>query len=107
MSASSPSFARWPRKCPIIRSGASRRPEPPIHEFPVHDIFPTMPFRRFFDRGAKDAPKVETPPPDASDDIDDAESAGDPEQDVEAEHPEWGARALGVLPTGASTGSKR
>ena len=72
-----------------------------------------MPFRRFFDRGAKDASApaapAETPETldSAEDDSDNAED-GEPE-DVPAEHDDsdWGTRALGVIPGGASTGSKR
>jgi glutamate-1-semialdehyde 2,1-aminomutase len=72
-----------------------------------------MPFRRFFDRGSK------TPAPAAPE----TEAAEEEEQEVEAEvedegsepeaQPEeapdidWRARAAAVLPTGASTGSKR
>jgi glutamate-1-semialdehyde 2,1-aminomutase len=72
-----------------------------------------MPFRRFFDRGSK------TPAPAAPE----TEAAEEEEQEVEAEvedegsepeaEPEeapdidWRARAAAVLPTGASTGSKR
>jgi glutamate-1-semialdehyde aminotransferase len=74
-----------------------------------------MPFGRFFDRGAKGA----TTPPAASttaSDTDDAESretddsldGGVPEE-IPAEHDDadWLSRARAVLPTGASTGSKR
>jgi glutamate-1-semialdehyde 2,1-aminomutase len=78
-----------------------------------------MPFRRFFDRGSKEAP------PDATTDVDSdvdsdvdaqADDVGDGDADafdvevVEAEEEgaaDWRARARGVLPTGASTGSKR
>jgi len=70
-----------------------------------------MPFRRFFDRGAKqDAPDqpaeqaveqvTETDEVEVEVDIDDV-----PPED--ADHVDWGKRALAVLPTGASTGSKR
>src|SRR5215510_13565045 len=65
-----------------------------------------MVFRRFFERGSKAEPQ--TPPDDAAEvevegEIDvDAEGA-----EVEPDHPSWGDRARKVLPTGASTGSKR
>src|SRR5690349_9217984 len=66
-----------------------------------------MPFRRFF--GAKDNPK-----PEVKDEATDAveaieESADSVEESVPAEHDEsdWLTRARAVLPTGASTGSKR
>jgi glutamate-1-semialdehyde 2,1-aminomutase len=69
-----------------------------------------MPFRRFFERGAKDAP----PAADTSEQADDAAVAeqepeeGEPEE-IPAEHDDsdWHERAVAVLPTGASTGSKR
>lgn len=63
-----------------------------------------MKFRRFFERGAKsdpEAPPVAAEPESADDD------ETPPEEEVEAEHPAWAQRAIGVLPTGASTGSKR
>jgi len=80
-----------------------------------------MPFGRFFDRGAKGAPKAEAP---ATDDAlvaetDASEADADPEQDdgvgdvepetisAEQEDADWLTRARLVLPTGASTGSKR
>jgi glutamate-1-semialdehyde 2,1-aminomutase len=66
-----------------------------------------MPFRRFF--GAKDTPK-----PDVQDEALDVPEANDePEEVVDEANPEehdavdWQTRALAVLPTGASTGSKR
>lgn len=73
-----------------------------------------MPFRRFFDRGTKDArteqiaeksEMVEEAVP-----VDeDASSAADVEEVEAIEHDEadWTTRARSVLPTGASTGSKR
>lgn len=70
-----------------------------------------MPFRRFFDRGAKDASAP--PPPSAADEsADDSAELDDesgPESDVgvEQDDADWRARARAVLPTGASTGSKR
>ena len=66
-----------------------------------------MPFRRFFDRGAKDAPPA---PPDAPPPVDETESDDEaPEQiiDSERDDADWLTRARAVLPTGASTGSKR
>jgi glutamate-1-semialdehyde 2,1-aminomutase len=65
-----------------------------------------MPFRRFFERGAKEAPKA-APEPEPLDESEDTESEVEPETEVEGEHPDWTTRARGVLPTGASTGSKR
>jgi glutamate-1-semialdehyde 2,1-aminomutase len=66
-----------------------------------------MPFRRFF--GAKDTPK-----PDVQDEALDVPEANDePEEVIDEANPEehdavdWQTRALAVLPTGASTGSKR
>ena len=63
-----------------------------------------MVFRRIFERGSKTEPQ--TPPDDAAEvegevDVDAAEA------EVEPDHPSWGDRARNVLPTGASTGSKR
>jgi glutamate-1-semialdehyde 2,1-aminomutase len=64
-----------------------------------------MPFGRFFDRGAKAPPPQ--PEPEETPDVEE-ESASEPEA-VPAEHDEadWLTRARAVLPTGASTGSKR
>lgn len=63
-----------------------------------------MPFRKFFDRGAKQAP----PPPEAEPDSElSEESNEEPEAVAEQDDADWRTRALGVLPTGASTGSKR
>jgi len=62
-----------------------------------------MPFRRFFERGSKQqAPPTPEELP--------AESVEEAEPEVEAEHAPatgWRDRAAAVLPTGASTGSKR
>jgi len=72
-----------------------------------------MPFRRFFDRGAKDAPSDAVAEPaveDATDEeSDDASEAIDTEalEAEEQQSADWRARARAVLPTGASTGSKR
>jgi glutamate-1-semialdehyde 2,1-aminomutase len=66
-----------------------------------------MAFNRFFGRGAKEAPPKAAPEPETDSEI--AESA-DEESDIvseEQEDSDWRTRALGVLPTGASTGSKR
>ena len=68
-----------------------------------------MPFRRFFDRGAKEAPP-QTPAPEADAELDasaDDEGEGEPEVAEEQDDADWLTRAMGVLPTGASTGSKR
>src|SRR5690348_11790626 len=76
-----------------------------------------MPFRRFFERGAKE-PASQAPDEPGEDvaavaDAADAESAeqetGDDAEDIQVEHDEadWRERAIAVLPTGASTGSKR
>ncbi|HTJ21977.1 MAG TPA: aminotransferase class III-fold pyridoxal phosphate-dependent enzyme [Gemmatimonadaceae bacterium] len=74
-----------------------------------------MPFRRFFDRGAKDAARAnpaaesaevadETSPPDEeSVEEGEAETA----EAIEHDDVDWATRARAVLPTGASTGSKR
>lgn len=74
-----------------------------------------MPFRRFFDRGAKetkDTPQAEAPDEstelaESADEVE--ESADDDEQAIPEEHDavEWRTRALAVMPTGVSTGSKR
>jgi glutamate-1-semialdehyde 2,1-aminomutase len=69
-----------------------------------------MPFRRFFERGAKDAPAAVDA--DRADDASTSEPADDetetPEQGPDDhEEPDWLTRARAVLPTGASTGSKR
>jgi glutamate-1-semialdehyde aminotransferase len=73
-----------------------------------------MPFRRFFDRGAKEQRSEQIA--ESTDEVQDVaepdEDAGD-ESDIETadvvEHDEadWTTRARAVLPTGASTGSKR
>ena len=66
-----------------------------------------MAFKGFFGRGAKEAPPTPAPEPDTDSEI--VESS-DGESDVVAEEQDdadWRTRALGVLPTGASTGSKR
>lgn len=70
-----------------------------------------MPFRRFFDRGGSKPADVPPPQP-----LEEEEEAGGdvvaddenaPEIVQEQDDVDWGTRALGVLPTGASTGSKR
>jgi glutamate-1-semialdehyde 2,1-aminomutase len=79
-----------------------------------------MPFRRFFDRGAKrDAPTVDDESSaeeiEAEEEIDSAddesesaeEYAGDEGAPEDADEINWRERAIAVLPTGASTGSKR
>jgi glutamate-1-semialdehyde 2,1-aminomutase len=65
-----------------------------------------MPFRRFFDRGTKEAPPPAPPQP-ASDSQDADPADGDLEIAEEQDDADLRTRALGVLPTGASTGSKR
>ena len=79
-----------------------------------------MPFRRFFERGAKrEAPAADDESAveqiDADEDVE-AEAEAEPDEgeyEGEASAPEdaseinWRERALVVLPTGASTGSKR
>jgi glutamate-1-semialdehyde 2,1-aminomutase len=73
-----------------------------------------MPFRRFFERGsAKDAPS----PPPADEQADDSDATAVAAADEDSQEPEslpaehddadWRQRAIAVLPTGASTGSKR
>jgi glutamate-1-semialdehyde 2,1-aminomutase len=72
-----------------------------------------MPFRRFFDRGTKAPSPTEDAASDmrADDDTaldDDAESeSAEPPEVVERDDADWRTRARAVLPTGASTGSKR
>src|SRR5690242_9093639 len=67
-----------------------------------------MPFRRFFERGPKDAPPAaETTPDDTAVAAEDADEPIDPETEVEPPDADWRDRAAAVLPTGASTGSKR
>jgi glutamate-1-semialdehyde aminotransferase len=74
-----------------------------------------MPFRRFFDRGAKHAAPEETPEaPEAelTPEPEEVEPTDDSWRDADAapeDAPEidWRARALDVIPAGASTGSKR
>lgn len=73
-----------------------------------------MPFRRFFDRGAKrdtrdESPAVEEPevsePEPSDEDADDSWTAAEDAED--APEIDWRARAAAVIPGGASTGSKR
>lgn len=66
-----------------------------------------MPFRRFFDRGAKETP-ADQPVESAAEESEPEAEEGEAES-VPAEHDEadWRTRAAAVLPTGASTGSKR
>ena len=74
-----------------------------------------MPFRRFFDRGAKDTARSEpiAENPEIVDETTTADEDSFDESEAEAveaiEHDEadWTTRARAVLPTGASTGSKR
>jgi len=62
-----------------------------------------MVFRRFFERGSKTDEPQATPADDSEVDVE-VDAA---EAEVEPDHPSWGTRARNVLPTGASTGSKR
>lgn len=66
-----------------------------------------MPFRRFF--GAKDAPKPEVrdDPTDVPEAMEELEEAADEVIPEEHDPADWQTRARAVLPTGASTGSKR
>ncbi len=66
-----------------------------------------MAFKGFFGRGAKEAPPKAAPEPET--DSENAESSDDESEVVAEEHQDsdFRTRALGVLPTGASTGSKR
>jgi glutamate-1-semialdehyde aminotransferase len=75
-----------------------------------------MPFRRFFERGAKreapavDDSSVDEAEADAESTEEDAEAVdeyGDDGAPEDAEEIDWRVRANAVLPTGASTGSKR
>src|SRR5438105_4128442 len=66
-----------------------------------------MPFRRFFDRGAKDAPPKAAPEPETDSEVIESLDADAEEFSEEQDAADWRARSLGVLPTGASTGSKR
>jgi len=74
-----------------------------------------MPFRRFFDRGSKEAPPDVTADGEASVDAPDEELSDEDAEAFDADAVEaeeagaadWRARARAVLPTGASTGSKR
>ena len=69
-----------------------------------------MPFRRFFSAKDNPKPEVQDEPADAPASIDDSDEFDEAaEQAVPAEHDEsdWLTRARAVLPTGASTGSKR
>src|SRR5262245_33056829 len=66
-----------------------------------------MVFRKLFDRSAKPSPPPEPEPaPESESD----EGGEEPESETAPEHADaidWRARAAAVLPTGASTGSKR
>lgn len=80
-----------------------------------------MPFRRFFERGAKrETPVADEalsdadvePAPEGEGQVDaealeEDEWVGDDTAPEEASDIDWRARAIAVLPTGASTGSKR
>ena len=66
-----------------------------------------MAFKGFFGRGAKEAPPKAAPEPET--DSENTESSDEESEVVAEEHQDsdFRTRALGVLPTGASTGSKR
>jgi glutamate-1-semialdehyde 2,1-aminomutase len=69
-----------------------------------------MPFRRFFDRGAKESPAPAADAAAPAEDESEFESEDEaPERiiDAESDDADWRTRARAVLPTGASTGSKR
>lgn len=72
-----------------------------------------MPFRRFFDRGAKEPARSEQVAEDAES-LEETETTDESvvddeleSQPVEQDDADWTTRARAVLPTGASTGSKR
>ncbi|HVZ76862.1 MAG TPA: aminotransferase class III-fold pyridoxal phosphate-dependent enzyme [Gemmatimonadaceae bacterium] len=66
-----------------------------------------MVFKRFFDRGNDAAPPAAEPVP-ADDELPaDPESLDDAAAPEDADEHPWAARALAVIPGGASTGSKR
>jgi len=64
-----------------------------------------MVFRRFFERGSKTEQPQTTPNDTVEGEVEVEIDAA--EAEVEPDHPSWGTRARNVLPTGASTGSKR
>jgi glutamate-1-semialdehyde 2,1-aminomutase len=66
-----------------------------------------MTFRRFF--GAKDAPKpdVRDEPTDVPESVEESEEAAEEAIPEEHDAADWQTRARAVMPTGASTGSKR
>jgi glutamate-1-semialdehyde 2,1-aminomutase len=67
-----------------------------------------MSFRKFFDRSAKPAPSADPEAVEPEQDDGDETFDGEPEAPPEhADAVDWRARAAHVLPTGASTGSKR
>ena len=69
-----------------------------------------MPFRRFFDRGAKQPSPVTEPdevPVEAAESAEESEEESAESAAEIDERIDWRARAAAVLPTGASTGSKR
>ena len=95
-----------------LKRAASRSTAQRIAILARAGYLPHMPFRRFFDRGAKDAsPKADPAAPDDARtsrrdaEADEAESA---EENLdEHDEPIGRTRARAVMPTGASTGSKR
>ena len=85
--------------------------------FPEPDFFRTMPFKRFFERGKRSeeqpreaeidetsASAEELDTEDVVESTDEEDIEGEPEEAAEIS---WRDRAAQVLPTGASTGSKR
>jgi glutamate-1-semialdehyde aminotransferase len=69
-----------------------------------------MPFRRFFDRGAKQQAPPTEPVDETLEDTESVEAAEDESDEAPPDiddRVDWRARAEAVLPTGASTGSKR
>src|SRR5215207_2690749 len=111
MRANCRSCARWRSRSSITSTARANG----VDAANLYDLFPHMPFRRFFERGSKDAPKAEAPTeaPDAVESADESDESAETEEDVEEgiaeqhDEPDWRDRARAVLPTGASTGSKR
>lgn len=64
-----------------------------------------MPFGRFF--GGKGAAPKSAPEPELESEIEEPTVGGEPEVVTEQDDADYRTRALGVMPTGASTGSKR
>src|SRR3954468_4756340 len=67
-----------------------------------------MPFRKFFDRSAK--PEADAAPDEETADATEMDVGDEVDPEFPPEHADqidWRARAEAILPTGASTGSKR